>query len=193
MVLLYLKKVKDIAIVGFIVFAMILFGLYYFSQEAVANPSREQPRVQTASATTSVSYMTPGTATTTLSIDSWSTGSSNNFDDLVMFVQFTASSSPHSVLKWRYEYSRDNIDWYSESVTLSDNSTTTPVTRTFHEQQWVFASSTGATATDTRGMQVFKVPVLSRYTRAVFYLEGSPTTNASGAVYAEIVPSKEIQ
>lgn len=168
-----------------------------------ANPKFFANRVQTATATTTIEYMTPGTATTTLTFDTSlinqaDTGvrNTNTLTSLTLATQFTASSTVASVLKWRYEYSNDNEDWYPESMLEGFISTTTPEIiglKGYNEYKWITASSTCQVVTNgCRSHRLVNVPVATRYVRVLFYMSGSPASHNNGGIWAELVPIKEM-
>lgn len=133
-------------------------------------------------ATTSPTFMTAGTATTTVTFDS-GCATSNSQDSSVLSMQLTASST-NTKLAVNFEYSQDNIDWYQSN--LSAQATTTPVQdiSTAQSYLWSFASTTpglGAPA-GTRQMKTIVVPTPTRYVRAVFTI---PSGSTNGAIWAE--------
>lgn len=189
-----------IAVGIFLLVAVILTG---YSQVVLANPASWM-RSQSASATTSPAYMTPGTATTSVVLD---TGSGNRFagDSAALLVQLTASSTD-TLLTWIYEYSQDPkcssdetaADWYGGGIGSERNQTgtTTPfgLASSAQEYRLQFASSSpaaGATAADNnRSLKLVEVPLPARCVRVSFYL---PTGSTNGAVWAEWVGKKETQ
>lgn len=167
-----------------------LFGVYGIAK---ANPSYFTPVVSSATATGTVSYMTPGTATTTLTLDSYyvnSAGTPTKADSAVLLTQFTGSSTS-SVLGIALEYSQDGIDWYSDALN-SNNSTTTPGVwniSTRNAYSWTFSNTQtiggagGTLATTTRAVNI-QTP--TRFVRAVYSITG-----ANGAIWEQFVPAKE--
>ena len=95
----------------------------------------------------------------------------------------------------RLEYSDDNIDWYPLAVPTTVVATTTPVTR-FNEYVFTLENSTSGISGDqlgsgtaTRLHQAIKVEdIPTRYIRAKFYV---PTGSVNGALWAQILPTKE--
>jgi len=167
-----------------------VFGVFVVG----ANPQFFMPRKLMKTATTTVTYMTPGTATTTFAFDTFQNSSNNAVNGLALAIQFTASSSPRSTLKWHYEYSPDNIDWYPEQEVLTTVATTTLYTLKVKEHSWQFASSTYydyGNGTATLGFKIVDVPVYARYVRTKFYMERTDSSNRSGAVWAEYIGRKE--
>lgn len=167
-----------------------------------ANPQFFQAESGTAAATSTMSYMTPGAATTTLTIDSYklvqsSTETSNPtaYNGLSLAVQFEATSTGSRLVRY-YEYSSDNIDWYPQNVELNINATTTIEVQ--HRKLYEFsfpATSTPLSNAElpltngkARVHKIVDVPILARYVRVNFYI---PVGSMNGAVWAEFMPRKE--
>lgn len=153
----------------------------------------------TATATTTPTYLRPGLATSTIITDIYSynfgVGEIQGYMYLNLGVQFIGSSSPSSILKLRHEYANgadckvqpESCDWYSEpSFTISggDMATSSTITGNFHETVWPFASTTYGSNNGPRdrGLQIFKVPIYTRWVRTTAYL---PIGSANGAVWME--------
>lgn len=180
---------KLVASIGIVIaiFAVVL----YFSREAKANPIQLATPSNT-SATTSVSYMTAGTATTTYSYDSYSQGNPTRPYEAALLINFTGSSTS-ATLNINIEYSQDGIDWYQDGGSLYnayatsskpfDVGTVNRFTYTYTTQGAGLAAGTNATSTR---LVLVKTP--TRYVRAVMTL---PTGSAAGAVWATFIPSKE--
>lgn len=165
---------------------------------ALANPSSFATGTSTAVATTTLSYMTPGTATTTTPVydayaQTFSGGLTSKADVAGLLVQLTASSTT-TVLNANVEYSQDGIDWYRNYV-IDPNQVATSTGAAFSlvnpfSISWKFASSTlirGVTYTNpAQSSAALLIPTPFRYTRVVFSLSG-----ANGAVWAQLVPIKE--
>lgn len=162
---------------------------------AHANPLQFKPSIQTSVSTTTPAYMTAGTATTTLTFDSYATGQPFTTDQAVLLIQF-AGSSTASTLNTNLEFSQDGIDWYQDGGTLENAFAST--TKPFYlnpVNQYSLAASTstpaglgkpGATdATTTRAILV-KTP--TRFIRAVWSL---PIGSAAGAVWGQWIPSRQ--
>ena len=168
--------------------AVVVLAVSYtlINQHADANPSR-LTICQTDSATTTLNYITPGAATTTLSCSIELT------DQVDLLVLFRASSTV-SELRWRYEYSRDNIDWYpgQEEFVATEATSTVRVPATFTEYSWTYASSTPTSGgnTDTSFKRVQIKDLAARYMRIKFYL---PIGSANGAVYAEMLRKEQFR
>lgn len=174
-----------------------------------ANPSQVLVS-KSAAATTTLSYITAGTATTTPAFDTQADGGLIA-DTATLAMQFTASSTA-TIFQWRYEYADNTIvngqlvdcsatptkcDWYSvaevESFRITSTATTTPfqVASAPLELSWKFASTTqgaGAIVADNLALRIFKVPVFARYVRAAIFLQ---TGSTGGAVWTEWLGKKE--
>lgn len=173
---------------------LIGFALVGFGGVAHAGPIYVAPTVQTATATTSVKYMTPGTATTTLTYDSYAPAT--NTSDLAansvgLFLQF-AGSSTASVLHLSEEFSNDGIDWYGNYSLNQIGTTTNPATiGAANSYNFNFASTTrdgiaqtnANSATSTAFIQLLSP---TRFLRLVTTLTG---TNA--AIWEQLIPIKE--
>ena len=168
----------------------------------MANPQFFQTESGTAAATSTVSYMTPGTATTTLVIDSFKLVQSSTetpnptaYNALSLAIQFEATSTSSSLARY-YEYSSDNIDWYPENEVTTINATTTIEIQHRKLYQFSFpATSTPLSNAElpvtngkARVHKIVDVPILARYVRVNFYI---PVGSTNGAVWAEFMPRKE--
>lgn len=173
-----------------------ILGLTY-ALTAHANPP-DFIRQSSATATSTGTFMTPGTATTTFYYDSNQiTGSTAKTDAAALGVIFTASSTL-STLGIRYEYSQGVAgvncvnsptlcDWYADSYSTAPTTTwsgTNPNSIT-----WTFASTTlvsGYAGTLTIAPRLFFVPTPTRYVRAV-----TTITGANGTVWGEFIGEKQ--
>lgn len=182
-----------------IVIAAAILALFGGASLVLANPTFIGPTVQTANATTTPAYMTPGTATTTLVYNSRNdttnpvtgpTKSNSVKADSVTFLIALTGSSTLSTAKVTFEYSNDGIDWYQNYLPLFGFSTSTvstvfqnPIAFTFP-----FASTTvgGAAGAATIDRIAVTVPVPVNDVRAVVTLTG-----ANAAVFAQFVPIKQ--
>jgi hypothetical protein len=167
-----------------------------------ANPSFFVRTVQTATATSTIAYMTPGNATSTLIYDSYAQGTPRASDSALLLTQFTASTTA-SNLAIALEYSNGDgstdcstspglCDWYKDNLFTITNASTTQATNiaVASSLAWNFASSSQGGAavlsTNQRALKAILVPMPTRYVRAVFTITG-----ANGAVWAQIVPKRE--
>lgn len=167
-----------------------------YSIPAYANPSQTPPikSLNNTASTTQV-YMTPGTATTTLTYDSFSVSTDTKFDQVTIAMQVHASGTPVTV-KFRVEDSYNGIDWYPRSTTITTG-TTTIVSGSFSEYSIQIATSsdllggTGAVlGVTTRVHQEVTVDTPMRYSRYIFYL---PPGSGNAALWAVAVPVREKQ
>lgn len=135
------------------------------------------------------SIIRAGAATSTSQIlNSYAAGTYGSLDSAVLFIQATATGTA-PIVKWRYEYSQDAIDWYSESIETTTNATTTVVSQTAKEYQWAWASTTAGTANGTStNFKMVNVPTPTRYVRAVFYL---PAGSANVAIFNQWVSKNQ--
>lgn len=167
-------------------------------EKAQANPSNIYG-VQTAAATTSLVYMTAGTATTTLTLDNYIGNvlpgnyintnqpavSGGVSDSVTALIQFTASTSG-SILKVRPEISQDGIDWYPYNTPLATISTTTPIAG-YSDYQWTVAttSANGLPGTSNAMKQLNSLTITNvptRYIRLIFTI---PIGSSNGALWSE--------
>ena len=165
-------------------------------QSVMANPLLFS-RNQTATATTTKSYMTPGTATTTLVFDSNAGGDSFASDSATLFLQLTGSTTPSNAavatttFKVTFEYAHSILgtdcltdqtlcDWYSDGIVA----TTTKLG--WQTEKGVLVASTTPT-------KIFlDVPTPTRYVRANISV-ANITSNLNGAVWAQFIAQKQRQ
>ena len=158
-----------------------------------------QATCKSASATSSLTYMTPGTATTSV------TCAFPNQAPLtaVLAIEVNASStlSEFGVI---VEQSMDNIDFYPINILQAGGSTTTaPVNLGLRGSwQFTFASSTvggasagsaangvGVNGTQNRNHYQVDIPVSMKYVRALLY----PTIGSTnGGGWLQIIPKVEL-
>lgn len=150
---------------------------------------------QTSGATTSPTYMTAGTATTSLSLTntiSRCTDRSTALTEATLILQFTGSSTS-ATLNGNVQYSMDGIDWYENS--LGDLASTSPsvslsVAQTF---QIKYASTTpglGAAGANSinPNLRILKIPTPTQWVRVLFTL---PPGSTNGAVWAMFIGKQE--
>jgi hypothetical protein len=170
-----------------VVLAVLIMSIvaFLFAEHAQANPTTVAFETS-ASATTSLSYMVPGTgtATTTFQFDSpsFSAGKVANMqfiDATALYIQYVASSTTAG-LEWQVQYSNNNIDWYGEnqsigaalgSASLQQEASTT-VTHI-----WV----PGVAATSTKVVILPAVP--AQHERVQFF---TAPGLGNGAIYEEV-------
>lgn len=194
---------KKIYISIFILILLAVAGLSFrvdsATKKAEANPSvfNIKPPLTvgtttpfTASSTfATYQYLKAGVSTSTTNVlDSWAAGTYGALDSASLFVQLTATSTPPT-LRWRYEFSQDAIDWYSEDIELTTNASTTVHVRDYKEHSWVFASTTAnGLAGVNRAHKLLSVPTPTRYVRVVFYL---PTGSADAVIFQQWVSKNQ--
>lgn len=186
--------VKSKITLGFIIGAMFItaLGLALVVQ---ANPLKFANTSKSATATSTTTYITAGTATTTHQHDAYAQPSGFALNQAMLFIRHSASSSA-SVLRIYIEYSQDGVDWYQDAGTNSEGyaSTTKPFDisriQSFDNQ---FASTTAGwrtpgqfAATTTRAILV---KTYTRFVRAVFVV---PAGADPAGVWSEWVPIREV-
>jgi len=164
----------------------ILISLLICSQTLMAASYFTRHTLNDATATTTSVFMTPGTATSTI------TFSSSDVDLAGLFINLRASTSA-SILNWKYQYSNNNIDWYDEDVrdnTFNIN-LSTPLGDINHSSSspthlWTPGNTTSST---TRKMLILP-DFISGWTRIVFSL---PIGTVNSTLYAEVVAKRNAQ
>lgn len=201
-----MKKIISLfAIVAIIVGTGMGIGI----QKASANPSQFNPISsvgQTAVATSTLTFMTSGTATTTIYLDSYIGNPGMPTDKAAIIEQFTGSSTSASLLT-NVEYSQGvygfdctltptACDWYEDpgGFTLEYGTTT----KAFNISQvnpfvLTYASSTPGLGTILpTGINPMKrivsIGTPTRYIRAIFTM---PVGSANGALWAQFIPQRE--
>jgi hypothetical protein len=156
--------------------------------------------VQTADATSTVAYMTPGTATSTLTYNTYTntnvataTPSTTNYSaatSVTLLGQLTGSSTA-TVLHITPEYSQNGLDWYQGYGLLPQYSATT----TNQTLSWatvdsitIAYASTTVDQTSTSSIDRFAVTIAvpTKDVRLVFTLTG-----ANGAFWGQVIPTKQ--
>lgn len=201
-----MRKIK----LGFISALVLIAGAFLgFTAVAYANPSQFTNTTQTSSSTTTPSYLTAGTATTTVVADTYQVSTGNNYvnDMTTLLVQFTASSTS-SQLNVNMEYSNGYpgvdcvatptaCDWYQDSGMNMQGYATSSVIINLAlvpQYQWKFASSTVGQlangANNNRDTRALLIKVPTRYIRAVFTcaIGGTPC-----AEWSQFVPAKQVR
>lgn len=155
------------------------------ADKANANPTQIIQTVQTATATTSGAFMTPGSATSTVVYDSYANtgygGLNFKADSATLATQITGSSTL-SVFRLELEYSQDGIDWYRNYLASTTNfASGNPIL-------WTNASTTINGVATLNAKQLITVPTPVRYVRVV-----SSVTGANGTVWAQFIPIRELK
>lgn len=171
-----------------IVIAAIIVVAFAFSYVAKANPVYflQNP---SASATSSLSFMTPGLGTTTTSYD-LGAGGAQGADSSVALVCLSASTTA-TILNISVEYSYDNQTWFDNNlaatttVAATIGSIVTPNTLS-----WAFAStSVGGgvvSALNNYGCKAFTVATPTRYVRLI-----QSVTGKNGGVWSNVVAKRQ--
>lgn len=170
------------AIAAFVLASILV--LFSVSGTAHANPLRFPPAVPSATATTTLTFMSNGAATSTLATyDSYANngvsggGSSQAMDSVAILLQTTASSTA-SVYWITFEYSMDGVDWYA------DNAVTRTTAGTINASG---ANSYSFTASSTaREGRLIVAPAPTRFIRMK-----STVAGANGAIWGAIQPQKQ--
>lgn len=174
-------------------------------QRATANQSEFCGPKRTAGATTSPSYITAGNATTTLTVQDCSDGSTA-IDSAFGVIQVISSTTPPSLVA-SFEVSRDGLDWYPYPVEQTGSpiaTSTTLITTGVNDYRWLnmastspmagngVASTTAGTASNVSGARFhlgFKIPATPYpYLRVNFSVPaGAPAIG----LYAELMLKRE--
>lgn len=182
--------------IHYFILAIAIFASSGFYFTARANPSFFV-RSQSATATSTVSYMTPGTATTTIPSFDLGVSGAQGADSAVLALQFTGSTTPNNsaVATTTYnvaiEYSQDNVDWYSDSYSQFGTTTvaqniTTQTSRSISLGTQTIKGSLIASTTPTK--VVINVPSPMRYVRAIISVAIGST---NGSVWGEFVAKRQ--
>lgn len=146
---------------------------------AGANPSALVSPTSSASATSSITYLTKGNSTF-LIIDSYTSGIPRLYDQATVFVQAKASSSV-STITATVSYSQNGYDWYNDNVNVS---TTTAVQNLTTPNSYSLSGNT--TSSTTLSAFVIKLPV--RYAK-ITYTASVGTTS----LWSTILPQMQQQ
>lgn len=172
------------AAAAIVVVGALLFGI---SNSAHAQPSSINVQ-STAAATTTLTFLGNGTATSTYQIDSYPTYSSSKvfsmagIDSVYLDLEGVASSSA-TVFGINVQVSNNGIDWYSvATTTLAQTSFAIP--NLASSTTFVWQPNMAATSS----MEVKLPDVAAIHERVQF-----SATGAAGAVYAEVVLKKNAQ
>lgn len=153
---------------------VITVGLIY-SSSVKANPSRFVHN-RTAAATSTLTQIFPG-ATSTLT---FLTGGADRAD---MLLNVRASSSLAS-LKWTYEYSSNNVDWYGEDFILSQTNTNTLHASATPIHLWVPTAWTAVgTSSSSTSKSVLNIPVSNAEYMRINFIPLTATTS----IWADVI------
>lgn len=133
---------------------------------------------KSATATSTVSYMTGGTATTTYNLNGGLNTLMADVDQSNVFIQFTASTSA-STLQWQVQRSNDGIDWFDEDATVAITSASNVVVHASSSlNSWTPSNTTASTS-----RKVITISrVASYYARLVFSI---PPGSTGGAIWTQ--------
>lgn len=167
---------KKIIILSVAVLA--LLGIFSVAQIVSANPLYFVPLVTTSSATSSPVTVTIATSST-LTLDSYTYGTTYALDRATLLIQQVASSSA-TITGISLQYSQDGIDWYSDNLT---STSTTPNLQdiTTSKSYQLQGNSTSST---TRKAIIVATP--TRFVRAVFLNSVGTST-----IWASFVPARQ--
>lgn len=181
----------------------ILAVLFAFAAVAHANPFYTGTKAASATATTTVSFLTPGTGTTTTPIyDSYEVNGTNQTNggnatlpNTVAILLDGVASSTASTLNIACEYSDNynastgNGDWYQNEIIAATSTNAVPIFAPM-SYGFTFSSSTtlvgAATAQANRFQKLVTCPVPLRYVRIVVTNTGAPAS-----VWRAIIPTKQ--
>jgi hypothetical protein len=130
--------------------------------------------------TTSLRYMTAGTATTTLSC------STGGVDQVDMLIAFRASST-NSTLGWWYEFSRNGVDWYAaqSEFDIGSASSSISLVRNYSKYVWSYASTSAEEnqgKADTAFARISVKDIAAPYMRVRFFM---PVGSLNGGFQVE--------
>lgn len=176
--------------VGLIVIAILFSGYKYVGANASRITAPNSCTTSGTAATTSVSYLTAGTGTTTVTcnlqyIAQVSSGVEST-DSAVLGIQFLASSTASSELNWYLEYSQDGVDWYKENVFTQTATTTIATSKTYAWRQYSTTTpiSVSGYSTSSLDRKLVNIESPTRYVRATFT---QPIGSLAGAVWAQFI------
>lgn len=164
----YLEKITfGVLFLAMMVFLGLQVNTHIKLTHAATGAEVRSTNTQNPYSTTTRAYIgSGGSATTTLSMYTEQI-------DQIDFNFLLKSTSTAPSAKWRYEYSENNVDWFSDDIPQNQAATTSTqwVSSTFNEYSWGYASSTGGTSNSQSNFKHTQLKFLnSRYTRIVFYL-----------------------
>lgn len=173
-----LKTVMYAAVVTLAAFVL------FIAYQTQAGPPTFLRTAHTANATTSVVYMTPGTATTSLTYDAYAlngTAEVYGSKSFELGVQFTGSSTASTICRTLL-VSNDGVDFYNFSATSTIGAGNSSHCYTFSSTTQQLGG--GTTAID---LKYFEIPVVARYTKVLLYI---PLGSLNGALWAEVIGIK---
>lgn len=194
--------IRNLIGLGLVAFATIIVGYLTVSfmprsmaQFAGASPSYLIPCTATAAASSSVTYMSTGAATTTVACNI-QTGTTQAFNNAYLLVAFTGSSTA-SKITIAFEHSDMNgIDWYADETIgeaqQNGISTTTRVVDVSQPNSYTlsYASTTvgGTGAATATNFKIFNFNAPINRVRAIITM---PAGSQNGAIWAQIIGKRE--
>lgn len=148
------------------------------------------PNWKTAQASTTLNFMTPGVATTTLTVNSDAAGPGVSLDSLALLVQVTATTTASPTFNIQIWDSHDGIDYYARSGVLTSNASTTVLTGTYGDYRINISTSTinnnlSASGVATRiNQDIINIPVAARYTKFVVTI---PAGGGNIGLWAQVI------
>lgn len=181
--------------------AVVLLG---FAALTYANPFYTGTKAQSAVATTTIVFMTPGAATSTTVYDSYEQYGTNQTNagnltlpnSVAVILDGRASSTATTVAvaceySDNYNGSTGNGDWYQNEIYAPTTTGALPI-GTALSFSFTYSSSTsqvggvGGTASSNRFQKLVECPVPTRFVRAVVSVSG-----ANVSVWTQIIPKKQ--
>ncbi len=181
---------KKIIIIAFV--ALSLTILAFNSAEVGANPSQILEN-KSAAATTTITYMTPGAATTTNAFDTQGDGGfPAESGQLALQVTATSTGVITPTVVVRFEDSQDGIDWYPRAIRTVTATTSLMTSDPFNEISLKIATSTtagfGGSGTAQRYHFVIDAQPTMRYVRAVIRI---PIGGGNVGMWSNIIAKKQ--
>ena len=192
------KKIALILFTALILITGFIAGNYESVKEALGYATlTDSNACKTASATTTMKFMTPGTGTTSVSCVT------GNAEKIRIFAAFAASST-NTQLRWRVQRSMETATsssgtWFSDIAPVMELASTTSMTNDFSAFRLTYATPPADTSTSigfngsgttTVSQFSFEVPSSgANLMRVQFYLDATTTLGqVNGAIWAQMVP-----
>lgn len=183
-----MKKKLGIILLAFLSTLSSIFGV----MKVYAQPSYDMAATKTATATTTLNWLTPGAGTTTVTLPTpLSLGMSTKYDKAIVMFEMSATNTVVAPkMNIRIEHSMDGIDWFSETAASSSSATIglMPSEFAFNMATSSTYSNTGNTVTRLHSSLLIDTP--TAYNRVVFY---DPVGGSNISLWAAVQPYKEIQ
>lgn len=186
--IIYMKKTSNLKFI----IAILIVAVCGVGTIAYANPLYVGTKAQTATASSTLSYLTPGMATTTLVYDSYeqfgtnetNSGNQTIANSIALGIQGIGSSTA-TVINIACEFSDNGTDWYQNEIFPASTSNplniATPFSFTFTN-----ASSTIGGIAFNGFKKIMQCPLPLRYVRAIITDTGSST-----GIWATFIPTKQ--